>query len=64
MAESNRKAMVQMTATNDPRVDPEIESAIDRALDAAQLRAGGTTASVVHPEHGAEVDDASSGDGD
>lgn len=53
-------------ATNEPRVDPETEAAINRALDAAQLRAGDTTASVVQPDQtgAAAVEDDASGDGD
>ncbi|MFB7252488.1 hypothetical protein [Microbacterium sp. NPDC056234] len=51
--------------TNESRVDPETEAAINRALDAAQLRAGDTTASVVHTDHdSAAVEDGASGDGD
>ena len=53
-----------MTA-NGSNIDPELEDAIERALDAAQLRAGDATASVVHLEPGdSVVDDSSSGDGD
>lgn len=52
-------------ATNEPRVDPETEAAINRALDAAQLRAGDATASVVHPDHDSSVvEDGAAGDGD
>lgn len=50
--------------TNEPRVDPEIEAAINRALDAAQLRAGEGTATVIHPDYGDSVDDGGAGDGD
>jgi len=49
-------------ATNEPRVDPETEAAINRALDSAQLRAGDTTASVVHPGQGESAGDGASGD--
>lgn len=53
-----------MTA-NDPKIDPEMDAAIERALDAAQLRPGGATASVVHLEPGdTAADDGGSGDGD
>ncbi|WP_426185438.1 hypothetical protein [Microbacterium sp. TWP3-1-2b2] len=50
-------------ATNEPRVDPETEAATNRALDSAQLRAGDTTASVVHPGQGeSAADDGTLGD--
>lgn len=53
-----------MTA-NGSNVDPELEAAIERALDAAQLRAGDATASVVHLEPGdSVVVDRSPDDGD
>lgn len=51
--------------TDDPKIDPEAEAAIERALDAAQLRPGDATASVVHLEPGGSaVDEGGSGDGD
>jgi hypothetical protein len=51
--------------SHDPQVDPEIEAAIERALDAAQLRAGEATATVIHPDGGtAAVHDGPDGDGD
>jgi len=52
-------------AMSEPRVDPETEAAINRALDAAQLRAGDATASVVHQDQGGSaVEDGAAGDGD
>ncbi|MFC7788878.1 hypothetical protein ACU045_07815 [Microbacterium sp. MAHUQ-60] len=44
-------------------LDPDTEAAIDRALDAAQLRTGDTTAVVIHPEpFDVTVDDGGDGD--
>ncbi|WP_194421848.1 hypothetical protein [Microbacterium abyssi] len=52
-------------SAKDPKIDPATEAAIDRALEAANLRPGDSTASTVHPEHGdSAVDDGASGDGD
>lgn len=51
--------------SQDPKLDPEVEAAIERALYAAQLRAGEGTATVVHADHGiAAVHDGLDGDGD
>lgn len=45
------------------KLDPETEAAIERALEAAQLRTGETTAVVVHPEPAdVAVDDGADGD--
>jgi hypothetical protein len=53
-----------MTGT-DPKLDPATEAAIERALDAAQLRSCDATASVVQLEQGTSaVEDDASGDGD
>ena len=49
---------------HDPTLDPETEAAIERALDAAQLRAGDATASVIHVEPDDATVDSSGGDGD
>ena len=52
--------------TNEPRIDPETEAALNRALDAAQLRAGDkTTASTVHTGQGSSaVEDGGADDGE
>ncbi|WP_165875433.1 hypothetical protein [Microbacterium sp. PI-1] len=52
---------------SDPKLGPETEAAIERALDSAQLRGGDatSTASVIHHEPGeSAVDDGAAGDGD